>query len=459
MNIKQTTIKNEILLEGKGLHTGKNVNLTLKPAEENYGIKFVRTDLTDTPVIEADSKYVKATKRGTTLEKNGVNIHTTEHLLAAIYGLQIDNIIIEINAEEIPIMDGSSISFVDVIEKADIVKQNSNINYFEVKEPVTLKDDQTGSEIIILPSDTYQVNVMVDFDTKVLGTQNASISHISEFKDKISKSRTFSFLHELEPLLDNNLIKGGDLDNAIIYVDKDISENTFAKLEKAFNKKGIVVEPNGILNNTPLRYDNEVARHKLLDVIGDLALIGKKIKGKIIANKPGHYINTQFAKKMSKIISKDVFKYDPNSPVIKDINGIKRMLPHRYPFLLIDKIVELTEDRVVGIKNVTMNEPFFIGHFPTEPVMPGVLQIEAMAQTGGILVLSTVPDPENYLTYFLKIDNVKFKNKVIPGDTLMFDIKLMAPIRRGICQVMAKAYVGNKLVSEAKLVAQIVKSK
>ena len=435
------------------------MNLILKPAQENFGIKFLRTDLEGVPVLEANVKYVKATQRGTTLEKNAVKIHTPEHLLAAIYGMQVDNIIIEIDAEEVPVLDGSSACFVEAIENSGIVEQEAQIDYFEVSEPITLKDEQAGGEIIILPSDTYQMSVMVDFQTDVLGTQNATISHIGEFKEKISRARTFSFLHELEHLLDNDLIKGGDLDNAIVYVDGDISKSTSEKLEKAFNKKGMVVEPNGILNNTPLRYNNEVARHKLLDVIGDLALTGRKIKGKIIASKPGHYINTQFAKKLSKIIDADIFKYTPNSPIIKDIEGIKNMLPHRFPFLLVDRIVKLTEDRVVGVKNVTINEPFFVGHFPPEPVMPGVLQIEAMAQTGGILVLSTVPDPENYLTYFLKMDKVKFKSKVVPGDTLVFDVKLTAPIRRGICQVEAKSYVGDRLVSEAELVAQIVKNR
>ncbi|GGG98058.1 3-hydroxyacyl-[acyl-carrier-protein] dehydratase FabZ [Polaribacter pacificus] len=461
MSTKQKTILSEVSLSGVGLHTGNTVNMTFKPAPENYGYAFIRVDLEGHPVIAASAEYVVNTQRGTNLEKNGVQIQTSEHVLAAAVGLGIDNLIIEIDASEPPIMDGSSKFFVEALESAGLQEQSAEVEEYVVKEIISYRDESTGSEIILMPSDKYEVTTMVDFGTKILGTQNATLHHISDFKEEIAAARTFSFLHEIEMLLENDLIKGGDLNNAIVYVDKELSEATMSKLKSAFKKDNIAVKPNGILDNLTLHWANEAARHKLLDVIGDLALAGIRIRGKVIANKPGHLVNTQFAKKLAKIIKMEkrnnVPQYDLNQPPLMDIHQIMNILPHRPPFLLVDRILELSDNHVVGMKNVTMNENFFVGHFPGAPVMPGVLQVEAMAQCGGILVLSTVPDPENYLTYFMKMDNVKFKQKVLPGDTLIFKCELISPMRRGICHMQAYGYANGKLVVEAELMAQIAK--
>lgn len=463
MSEMQKTLKEEATLSGIGLHTGKEVSVTIKPAKENTGFVFVRTDLEGHPQVEADVNYVTTTERGTTLEKLGVRIHTCEHILAALVGCDIDNAILEMNSAEPPIMDGSSKYFVEAIEKAGIQEQNVPREYLVIKEVMSYSDPVSGSEITIIPADKYEITTMVDFGTKVLGTQNATLKDVSEFKDEFSSARTFSFLHEIEMLLDAGLIKGGDISNAIVYVDKDLTPETTEKLKKAFGKDEVSIRPNGILDNLTLNYPNEAARHKLLDVMGDLALVGVKLKGKVIANKPGHFVNTQFAKKLNRQWKlqkkKNVPEFDIHKEPVFDINGIMRLMPHRPPFLLIDKILELSDSHVVGLKNVTMNEPFFVGHFPKEPVMPGVLQVEALAQTGGILVLANVPDPENYSTYFIKIDKVKFKKKVVPGDTIIFKIDLIEPIRRGIVHMQGYGYVGDSVVVEAELMAQVAKTK
>ena len=461
MSNLQTTIKDSIKLNGVGIHTGQDVSITFKPAKEDTGYVFSRVDLPGKPLIKALSDYVCETKRGTTLEKDGIKLKTTEHVLAALVGLEIDNVIIEIDAEEPPIMDGSSKYFVQALEKVGILKQSKLRNEFVIKDIIHYTDKESGSEITLIPSDNYQVITMVDYETKVLGTQNATLNNIKEFKTDFANARTFSFLHEIEMLLENNLIKGGDLNNAIVYVDKKISDETMDKLKKAFNRKSVSVKPNGILDNLNLHYQNEAARHKLLDVLGDLALIGKRIRGKVIAKKPGHHINTEFAKKVSGIIKKqeelelkkDLFK----KSAIMNQEQIMNILPHRPPFIFIDSILDLTENTITGVKYVSPDEPYFKGHFPGRPVMPGVLIIEAMAQVGGVLVLSTFENPENYLTFFGRIENAKFKRPVLPGDVLVFKLELISPIRRGISHMMAKAYVNDELVTEAEMKAKILK--
>lgn len=463
MNVKQTTLKAPVTVVGVGLHTGSQVTMTFKPAPENHGYKFQRIDIEGSPIIDADVDNVTDISRGTTITQNGASVSTVEHTLAALAGLEIDNVLIELNGPEAPIMDGSSMPFIEEIEKIGIVQQEADREYFVIPNNIYYEEAERHVEMTAMPYiDDYRVTVMVDYNSPVLGSQHASLSSISEFKAEIASCRTFCFLHELEMLLKHNLIKGGDLNNAIVVVDKVVDDEELEHLAKLFNREKIAVAREGILNNIELRYQNEPARHKLLDVVGDLALVGMPLKGHIMAARPGHAANVAFAKKIKALIKKEKAKkniptYNPSATPVYDINGIMNILPHRPPFLLIDKITELTQKHVVGIKNVTMNEDFFRGHFPGNPVMPGVLQVEAMAQTGGILVLNTVPDPENYWTYFMKIENARFKDKVLPGDTIIFRCDLIAPIRRGICQMRGTAFVGEKIVMEAELMAQIVR--
>ncbi|MBR8534301.1 bifunctional UDP-3-O-[3-hydroxymyristoyl] N-acetylglucosamine deacetylase/3-hydroxyacyl-ACP dehydratase [Carboxylicivirga sediminis] len=465
MTEKQRTIKTSVSLKGTGLHTGVEVNLTLTPAPVNHGYKFKRIDLEGQPVIDALADNVGFTQRGTVLEKGEAKVSTIEHCLAALVAMRIDNCLIEVDGPEAPILDGSSKFFVEAINKAGIEEQDEERQYFVVKEKMVFEDKERGIKLMALPDDEFSADVKISFDKSLLlSNQYATLDSLNDFEEEISACRTFVFLHELEPLLKNNLIKGGDLDNAIIIIDKEISQEELDKLADLFNQPRVEVQPTGILNNLELVYPNEPARHKLLDVIGDLALCGMPIKGRIMATRPGHMANVEFAKLIRKEIKKRALKpevphYDPCKEPVCDINDIKKMLPHRPPFLLIDKIIELKERSIVGVKNVTMNEPFFVGHFPDEPVMPAVLQIEAMAQAGGIFILSQLEDPGAYSTYFLKIDNVKLRKKVVPGDTIIFKLELLTEFRRGMANMKGTAFVGDTVVSEGEFMAQVVKNK
>jgi len=466
MVIKQRTIKEPVTISGVGLHTGKKTNVTFKPAAENHGFKFQRIDLPTKPIIDADVDNVVDTSRSTTLEQNGGRVITTEHLLAALVGMELDNVLIELDGPEIPIMDGSAMPFMKVIEKVGTIEQKAERVYFELKENLTFEDPIKKVEMLAVPQDDFRLTVMVDYNSEVLGTQHATMYNVAEFKEQISKCRTFVFLHELEGLLQHNLIKGGDLDNAIVLVDRTIPVEKLDYLAKVFNKPDVQVKGKGVLNNTTLHFYNEPARHKLLDIVGDLALVGVHIKAHILAARPGHAGNVAFAKKIKELIkqkkqekSGSDFFFDLNKEPLYNILDIQKILPHRQPMLLVDKIMEMSKEHIIGVKNVTMNEDFFRGHFPENPVMPGVLLIEAMAQIGGVLALKTVPDPENYLTYFMKIDNVRFRQMVVPGDTIVFKLGLLSPIRRGIVQMKGVAYVCGKPVMEAEMMAQIVKVK
>ncbi|MCU4156347.1 bifunctional UDP-3-O-[3-hydroxymyristoyl] N-acetylglucosamine deacetylase/3-hydroxyacyl-ACP dehydratase [Carboxylicivirga sp. A043] len=465
MTEKQKTIKAPVTLKGTGLHTGVNVNFTLMPAPVNHGYKFKRIDLEGQPVIDALADNVAFTQRGTVLQKGEAKVSTIEHCLAALTALKIDNCLIEVDGPEAPILDGSSKFFVEAVKKAGIEEQDAERQYFVVKEKMEFEDKERGIKIVALPDDEFNADVKISFDKSLLlSNQYATLDSLDDFESEVSACRTFVFLHELEPLLKNNLIKGGDLDNAIIIIDKEVTQEELDKLADLFNQPRVEVRPTGILNNLELVYPNEPARHKLLDVIGDLALCGMPIKGRIIANRPGHMANVEFAKLIRKEIKKRALKpevpvYDPTKEPLCDINSIKKMLPHRYPFLLIDKIIEMGERHIVGVKNVTANEPFFVGHFPGEPVMPAVLQIEAMAQAGGIFILNKVDDPAAYSTYFLKIDNVKLRKKVVPGDTIIFKLELMTEFRRGMANMKGTAFVGDTVVSEGEFMASVVKNK
>jgi UDP-3-O-[3-hydroxymyristoyl] N-acetylglucosamine deacetylase/3-hydroxyacyl-[acyl-carrier-protein] dehydratase len=459
---KQKTLASAFSLEGKGLHTGLNVHITFRPAPENHGYKIKRVDIEGQPLIEAIAENVVNTQRGTVLAKKDIQVSTVEHAMAALYALEIDNCLIEVDAPEFPILDGSARFFSDAIINAGIVEQDALKDYYVVRHKIEIKDEATGSSLIVLPDDKFSMNVLISFDSPVLSNQFASMTDINEFPSELAASRTFVFVHEVKTLLQSNLIKGGDLDNAIVIYDRKMPQEELNHLADELGLSHKDMKELGYVNDKPLVYVNEPARHKLIDVIGDLALIGKPIRGHVIATRPGHKINNQLARLIRKEIKLNEIQaplYQPDKAPVMDINQIRELLPHRYPFLLVDKIIHIEENLIVGIKNVTVNEPFFPGHFPQEPIMPGVLLVEAMAQTGGLLVLNSVDEPVRYSTYFLKIDGVKFRQKVVPGDTLIFRLELLAPIRRGISTMKGYVFVGEKIVCEAEFMAQIIKNK
>jgi UDP-3-O-[3-hydroxymyristoyl] N-acetylglucosamine deacetylase/3-hydroxyacyl-[acyl-carrier-protein] dehydratase len=461
---KQRTIAKEISLQGVGLHTGLTSTVTLCPAPTNHGYKFQRVDLAGQPIIKALADNVVDTSRSTVLEENGARIGTVEHVLSALYGMQIDNCLIKIDAAEMPILNGSASKYCDAILESGIVKQDENRDYFEILKNIQYSDEENRIELMTFPDHSLSINVMIDYNSELLGNQYATLNSLDDYQADIAPCKTFVFLKDLEFLYKNNLIKGGSLDNAIVLMEREYQQDQLDHLSDMLKRPRVKAKGRGVLNDEDLIFANEPARHKLLDLLGDLALVGKPLKGKILAVRPGHYSNVEFAKEIRKYLKeegkkKDIPKYDPSVPPVLDINAIKRMLPHRPPFLLVDKIIEMSKNRVVGVKNVTINEPFFLGHFPDEPIMPGVLIVEAMAQTGGLLVLNYVDEPEKYSTYFMKIDKVKFKQKVVPGDTLIFELEFINPLRRGIANMRAKAYVGSQIVAEGELLAQVIKNK
>ncbi len=460
--MKQRTLAQPFKVEGKGLHTGLMIEAEFCPAPENHGYKIQRVDLEGQPTIDAVAENVTSTQRGTMLQKGDVSVSTIEHAMAALYAAGIDNCLIKVNAPEVPILDGSAREYCEKIEKAGIEEQNMDKDYYIVRSKIEVRDPETGSSIVVLPDDDFSIDTMISFNSPVLSNQFASLDNMNDFAKEIAGSRTFVFVREVEPLVKANLIKGGDLDNAIVIYDSPMEQSELDRLADLMGVPHKSVHEFGYINNRPLTSDNEPARHKLLDVMGDIALIGRPLKGKIIATRPGHTINTTFSKKIRKEIKRQEIQaplYNPSVEPLMDVNRIRELLPHRYPFLLVDKVIEKTSNHIVGVKNVTGNEPFFLGHFPQEPVMPGVLQVEAMAQTGGLLVLDSVDDPEKYSTYFMKIDNVKFRSKVVPGDTLLFHVSFMTPLRRGCAMMKGYAFVGEKIVCECEFMAQIVKNK
>lgn len=461
--MKQRTIAKSFSLEGVGLHTGKSVIVEFEPAEPNHGIRFIRVDMKDQPVLHADVMQVVSTNRGTTIRNGEAQISTVEHVLSALTGMGVDNVLIKVDGPEVPIMDGSALAFVEGIAGAGVVEQDADREYFEVEEPIAFKDELTGTELLALPGDGFEVTAMIDFNSNVLGYQYASLQNLEDYRDQIAPCRTFVFVQELEKLFDQNLIRGGDLDNAVVIADRLMAQEELDRLAKKLGKQSINVEKTGVLNTTSLKFENEPARHKLLDILGDLTLLGRPIRGKIVATKPGHTSNVEFTKLLKrKLVEQRKLKgkprVDPDQDPIYSTEDIKRILPHRYPFLLVDKILEMSDNHIVGVKNITANEEVFLGHFPGDPIFPGVLQVEAMAQVGGVFVLSKVPDPEKWSTLFLKIDNTRFKNKVVPGDQLILKMQLLSPVRRGICHMYGAAYVGSKLACEGEFTAQIIRN-
>lgn len=460
--MKQKTLQNSFSVSGKGLHTGLEITATFLPAPENSGYKIQRTDLPGEPIIDAVAENVVETSRGTVVANGEIRVSTIEHAMAALYCAEIDNCLIQVNAPELPILDGSALYYAEAIEQCGVVEQKAEKDYFIIKHKIEITDEESGSSIVVLPDDSFSINTMISYDSPILTNQFASLEQLSDFKSQIAASRTFVFVREVEPLLKNNLIKGGDLDNAIVIYDRKTSQEELDRLADLTGIPHKSVDQLGYINNKPLVFPNEPARHKLLDILGDIALVGRPIKGRIIATRPGHSINNKFARMLRKAIRRQDMQapeYDPNKVPLMDTNRIRALLPHRYPFLLVDKVIEMGEKHIVGVKNVSGNEPFFQGHFPTEPIMPGVLIVEAMAQTGGLLVLNTVEEPERYSTYFMKLDNVKFRQKVVPGDTLIFHLSLVGEIRRGCAYMKGYAFVGEKIVTEAEFMAQIIKNK